>query len=43
MFQVEADNTTEVDDEIVDLWITEMTVFLSTRLPLEGMSPDEQK
>ena len=25
MFQVEADNTTEVDDEIVDLWITEMT------------------
>ena len=40
---MEAKNRTEVDDEIADLWITKMTIFLSTGLSPEGMSPDEHK
>ena len=44
LFQIEAENSTEVYEEVVvDLWITEMVVFLSTGLPLEGMALDEHK
>ena len=32
-----------MDDDKVDLGITEMKTFLSTRLPPEGMSLDEKK
>ena len=33
LFQVETEKKTEVDEDIADLWIIEMTKFLSTRLP----------
>ena len=33
----------EVDEEVADLWIKKMTIFLNTGLPQEGMSPDERK
>ena len=33
LFWVEADNTIEVNDDTTDSWITEMTIFLNTRLP----------
>ena len=32
-----------MDEDQVDLWITEMTIFLSIGLPLEGMPLDERK
>ena len=43
LFRVQADNTTEVNDDTTDLWIMEMTIFLSTGLSPKGMTPDERK
>ena len=43
LFRIEADNAAEVNDDTVNSWIIEMTIFLSTGLPPDGMSPDERK
>ena len=43
MFHVDAKNPIEAGEEIADLWITEMTIFLSTRFPPKGMTLDERK
>ena len=43
LFRIEVNITAKVNDDTTDSWITEMTIFLSTRLPLDGMSPDERK
>ena len=42
-FREEAENSTNIDEEIANLWITEMTLFLSKGLRSEGMSLDERK
>ena len=34
---------TEMDENQADLWITEMTISLSSRVPPEGMPQDERK
>ena len=43
LFQVDIVESMEIDEEKVDSWITEITIFLSTGLPPEGMPMDEQK
>ena len=40
LFQVDTLATIEMGE---DAWITEMTIFLSARLPLDNMSLDERK
>ena len=43
LFRVDTVTTTDMDEDHVDLWITEMMIFLSTGLPPKGMPLDERK
>ena len=41
--RIKAESSTKVGEEVADLWIIEMVVFLSKGLTSEGMAPDERK
>ena len=43
LFRIQVDRTEEVQDDIIDSWITDMTIILSTGFPPEGMPLDERK
>ena len=43
LFRVDTVVAIEMDEDKANLWITKMTIFLSTGLPPEGMPLDERK
>ena len=43
IFRVDTVVAIEMDEDKANLWITKMTIFLSTGLPPEGMPLDERK
>ena len=43
LFRVEAVNAQGVNEESEDVWISEMTIFLTTGLPPKHLSADERK
>mgnify|MGYP006970543708 CR=1 FL=1 len=43
LFRVDAVRVHEINEESDDLWILEMTIFLTTGLPPEHLSADESK
>ena len=43
LIQIEANCPEVVQEDTVDAWLTEITIFLNIGLPPEGMTLDEQK
>ena len=43
LFRVDAIRVQEINEESDDVWISEMTIFLTTGLPPEHLSADERK
>ena len=43
LFWVQAVNAQELNEETEDTWISDMTIFLTTRIPPKHLSVDERK